>query len=275
MLSAAYVKADGTAFPSPGAQVGIQSGWGPNVHVQGGQNMLALSSGYARTPSQPNACGSNTCAVTGQGNPPPNFPQATPGCGSVSDINDDIGFEVKIRTPTNATGYSFSFKFYSMEFPFFVCNMYNDQFIALVTPAPSGSINGNISFDSKSNPVSVNLGFFDVCDPTQQNLYGASACNPFIGGCPTPPNPYCPSGTAQLQGTGFDVWDKHYGGAGATSWLKSQAPVTGGEEITIRFAMWDAGDQAFDSTTLIDDFQWIATPGTSVTVGTTPIPTPK
>ena len=33
----------------------------------------------------------------------------------------------------------------------------NDQFIALVDPAPKGAINGNISFDSLSNPVSVNV----------------------------------------------------------------------------------------------------------------------
>ena len=51
--------------------------------------------------------------------------------------------------------------------------------------------------------------------------------------------------------------------------------MKGGDEITIRFAMWDTGDTAFDSTTLIDNFQWIATPGTTVAVSTTPIPQPQ
>ena len=159
-----------------------------------------------------------------------------------------------------------------MEYPFWVCNDYNDQFIALVSPAPAGSINGNISFDSMHNPVSVNLGFFDVCDPGQIGDYAIS-CKGIGKSCPSAPDPYCPSGTGELQGTGFDVWDTAFGGGGATSWLTSQAPVRGGEEISIRFAMWDTGDANFDSTTLIDNFQWTATPG--VSVSTTPLPQPK
>jgi hypothetical protein len=86
----------------------------------------------------------------------------------------------------------------------------------------------------------------------------------------------------ELEGTGFDLWDSpaynlgtDFGGAGATTWLISQAPVKGGEEITIRFAMWDTGDANFDSSTLVDNFQWIATHGTQVTVGTTPVPQPQ
>ena len=58
------------------------------------------------------------------------------------------------------------------------------------------------------------------------------------------------------------------------SWLKTQAPVTGGQEITVRFAIWDTSDDALDSTALIDNFQWIANGGT-VNVGTEEIPDPK
>jgi hypothetical protein len=39
--------------------------------------------------------------------------------------------------------------------------------------------------------------------------------------------------------------------------------------ITVRFAIWDAGNYEFDSTVLVDNFQWIATGGT-IAVGTTP-----
>jgi hypothetical protein len=272
VLSAEYVRANGTNYPNPGLQVGIQSGFGPNVHVQKGSNMLLISSGHARIPGQPGNCASNSCYDDGEGTAPPNFPQDNPNCPPSEDIWDDIGLQLNIRTPTNATGYSFSFKFYSNEFPTWVCNSYNDQFIALVNPAPPGAINGNISFDSMHNPVSVNLGFFNVCDASQESQYAVYCCGPT---CPSPPNPYCSSGTAELQGTGFNVVDAEYGGAGATSWLKSQAPVKGGTDITIRFAMWDTGDDNFDSSTLIDDFQWIATPGSNVTVGTSPIPNPQ
>ena len=138
-------------------------------------------------------------------------------------------------------GYRFKFRFYSFEYPEWVCTSYNDQFIALVDPAPLGSINGNISFDSLTNPVSVNIAYFEVCSG-------------------------CPMGTADLAGTGFDVWDD----AGATGWLMSTAPIAGGEEFTIRFTIWDTGDAAWDSTVLIDEFEWIATGGTPA-FGTDPI----
>jgi hypothetical protein len=244
VIDAQYVRADGTPF-APGLQVGIEDGFGPNVHPQGGKRLLAISSGHARTINQPGACGSLTCTANSGGNPPPGFPQDVPNCAGDKNINDDVGLEVKLRAPTNATGYSFNFFFYSFEYPEWVCTSFNDQFIALVAPPPMGSINGNISFDSKNNPVSVNIAFFNVCAG-------------------------CPLGTGELQGTGFDVWND----AGGTSWLLTQAPVKGGDLLSIRFAIWDTGDQAWDSTALVDNFQWVANGGT-VTVNTNPLPMPK
>jgi hypothetical protein len=82
----------------------------------------------------------------------------------------------------------------------------------------------------------------------------------------------CPAGTGELSGTGFDgAWGDD---AGATTWLKTSAPIKGGDEVTIRFAIWDTGDTAWDSTALVDSFQWVANGGT-VGVGTEPIPDPK
>lgn len=243
VLEAKYVRANGTVF-SPGFQVGIQPGFGPNVKPQGGKRLLAISSGRARTPGQDGSCGSFTCLNKMGGTAPPGFPQSVPGCPGDTDINDDVALDVKLRSPKNATGYSFNFFFYSFEYPEFVCTSWNDQFIALVTPPPMGSVKGNISFDSMTNPVSVNIAFFSVCSG-------------------------CALGTSALQGTGFDTWND----AGGTSWLKTQAPIKGGDEVSIRFAIWDTGDQSYDSTALIDNFQWIANGGT-VAVVTDPI-TPK
>jgi hypothetical protein len=281
VISAAYVRADGTPFASPGVQVGIQSSFGPNVHVQAGQNMLALSSGAARVIGQPGACDAISCEFNSTATPPTGFPEDDPTCPPTQSIADDVALEVQVRVPSNATGYSFSFKFHSFEFPDWVCDTqgYNDQFIALVTPAPagayvpSGSTGGNISFDSNHHPVSVNMGFFDVCDPSTPARF-ASHCT--TGGavtCPTLPSPYCPLGVGQLQGTGFDVWNKD-GPDGATRWLQTEAPAQPGSIITIRFAIWDAGNGEYDSTVLLDNIQWNATGGT-VTVGTQPISTPK
>ena len=120
-----------------------------------------------------------------------------------------------------------------------------DQFISLINPPPQGSIKGNISFDSQTNPVSVNVAFFEVCQG-------------------------CPLGTSEMQGTGFNTWND----AGATGWLQSQAPVKGGDEFIVRWTIWDTGDGNYDSTALVDNFEWIANGGT-VVVGTTPIPDPK
>jgi hypothetical protein len=250
VLSAQYVRANGGPA-APALNVGILNGFGPNVNVQGGQRMLGLSSGRVRIPGQPGACGGISCTGSGVGSAPPGFPQDVPGCPGMQNINDDIGLEIKLRAPKNATGYSFFFDFYSFEFPEFVCTSYNDQFIALVSPPPPGSIDGNISFDTQNNPVSVNIAFFEVCNFDQ--FY---------------PQFPCALGPGELQGTGFDTWDD----AGATSWLKTTAPVTGGEEFTIRFATWDTGDSAWDSTVLIDKFRWIASGG--VNVGTVVVPDP-
>jgi hypothetical protein len=244
VVSANYVRANGTVMTASN-QMGILETFGPNVAVQAGTRMLGLSSGRARLPEHPDNCGTLSCSGTGAGMAPPYFPQDVPGCSGSTDINDDVGLEVKVKSPKNATGYSFLFKFYSFEYPEWVCTSFNDQFIALVSPEPMGSINGNVSFDSMNNPVSVNVAFFDVCAG-------------------------CPAGTGEMQSTGFDTWDD----AGGTSWLKTTAPVTGGDEITLRWAIWDTGDSAWDSTVLVDGFEWIATGGTPA-IGTEPIPDPK
>ncbi|NUQ79257.1 MAG: hypothetical protein HUU21_37585 [Polyangiaceae bacterium] len=244
VLNAAYVRANGSPA-GPSQQVGILSSFGPNVNVQRGVRMLGLSSGRARAASDAGACGSYSCPGYGSGVAPLGFPQDSPQCLGGDNINDDVALELTLRAPTNAIGYSFNFNFYSFEYPEWVCTTFNDQFIALVDPAPVGSINGNISFDSNSNPVSVNIAFFQVCSG-------------------------CPLGTQELVGTGFDTWDD----AGATSWLKTSAPITGGEEFKIRWTIWDTGDTAWDSTALVDNFQWVATGGT-VVIGTEPIPDPK
>jgi len=249
VVQAAYVRAGGAAA-QPTLATGILDGFGPNVHPQKGTRILGMSSGYARVPGQMGACGTQSCNHTATaanpGAAPTGFPQASPNCAIDTVINDDIGLQVELRAPSNATGYKFDFKFYSFEYPEWVCTNYNDQFIALVAPAPMGSVNGNISFDSQNSPVSVDNAFFQVCSG-------------------------CALGTMELVGTGFEPSPAGWNDAGATAWLETQAPVKGGEDFTIRFAIWDTGDTAFDSSVLVDAFEWIASGGTVVT-GTTPVP---
>jgi hypothetical protein len=83
----------------------------------------------------------------------------------------------------------------------------------------------------------------------------------------------CVRSPAILQGTGFGIDTTAYDDHGATGWLETKSPVTPGSEVTIRFAIWDAGDEVLDSTVLIDNFKFSADEATGTT--TKPVPTPK
>jgi hypothetical protein len=116
---------------------------------------------------------------------------------------------------------------------------FNDAFAALLSPPPPDHPDGNVSFDSKGNVVSVNAAFVRVC-----------TC---ADGPPCTANEKkfaCDLGGKQLEGTGFE-------GHAATGWLKTQALVSSGATVTLRWTVWDAGDGIFDSTTLVDDFTWL------------------
>lgn len=253
---ALWVRANGD-LADPDAMVGILENFGPNVAVRRGARMVGISSGHARLPGQPDVATGQSQMNGLDGDAPPGFPQDSAMCMQASDIHDDVGLQLKLRTPTNATGYSFDFSFYSFEYPEWVCTSYNDQFVALVSPPPQGANNGNISFDTAGNPVSVNIGLFQICVPAFGGMVWYD----------------CPLGTDGLVGTGFDdgfSGSQGIDNAGATGWLVTTAPVEGGVDVVIRFAIWDTGDEALDSTAIMDNFRWIATPG--VEIGTTPVP---
>jgi hypothetical protein len=60
---------------------------------------------------------------------------------------------------------------------------------------------------------------------------------------------------------------------GSTSWYRTTAPIAPHGEITLRWTVYDSSDGIFDTTTLVDNWQWVTTP--SVAVGTAIIPNPK
>jgi hypothetical protein len=241
VLSAAYVRANG-APAVPGLQVGLSDSFGPNVAPLEGSSLLVLSTGRARSASQAGACGGVSCAGLGAGTAPMGFPQAIVSCPASSAIHDDIALELQLRVPTNAVGYRYRLNYYTFDYPDWVCAIQNDQFIALASPPPPGATNGNISFSPMNTPIGVN--------------HPLRTC---VG---------CPDGTAGLTGTGFDTYNASP--AGATSWLVTQAGATPGSTLTLRFAIYDLADDQFDSTVLLDGFEWI-TSGT-VFVSTTVVP---
>jgi len=250
VLDARFVKADGT----PGMKElshGILPQFGQNGNVQAGKTMLALSSGTARGPAMPGYQSPQGAQMGTKCNPP--IPDMdTPACPGVEtgDPNDPAALEVMIRVPTNAKSFKFNLNFYTFEFPGYICSQFNDFFVTLMTPKPSGSSDGNISFDQDNNPISVNNSMLRAC--SAQSAGGK--------------NFTCPLGTALLQGTGFE-------GHAATGWLQTISPVEPGTTVKLRFAIWDSGDQILDSTVLVDNFAFSVEPASGTV--TEPIPDPK
>jgi hypothetical protein len=243
---------------------GILTGFGPNVTMRHGASMLALSSGTARQPTDPDYQPVSGFSKGYQGAHPQGFPKESPACPGTTtgQPNDPTGLEIRVRVPSNAYGFSFDFNFYTYEWPNYICSQFNDFFIALLSPQPMGQNDENVSFDSQGNPVSVNNAFLEVC------------------GCPgNPPSPcsaggktfQCALGNIDLIGTGFG-FDSDFGmqDHASTGWLQTTAPADPAGEIRIRWAVYDSGDGVLDTSSLIDNWKWIAKPGT--TVGTTPIP---
>jgi hypothetical protein len=274
LKSAKWVLPDGSPPPTtaPGSAnfplgFGILSAFGPNVNVQGGRRMLALSSGSARLPNDPGYHNVSGFDKGYTSNSPVGFPKESPACPGIitGDPHDGVGLEVVLVAPTNAHGFSFSFDFFTYEWPKWVCSTYNDFFVALLSPFPAGQADGNISFDSMGNPVSVNNAFVDVC--------GCSSGPPCTTGSPPAVKSFpCALGDSKLVGTGFgkDVVGADHA---STYWLETKAPVHPHEEIILRWAVYDSADGILDTTTLVDNFQWIAAPG--VSVGTNPVSQPK
>jgi len=236
---------------------GLLPTFGKVVRPRSGQSMVAISSGIAREGaflSETHGYSPYRAQMCTASSTPEGFPIDSPACKVTTKAdtmaNDGIALELVIRVPTNARSFSFDFDFFTYEWPGYVCDVYNDFFVALLTSkSKTTPANKNISFDSEGNPVSVNNALLRVCPgPADVGVFGKKHFD-------------CPLGIAELEGTGFDgnpILDlsKH----AATSWLQTRAEVVPGETITLRFAVWDTHDEQLDSTTLIDSFAWAVEP---------------
>ncbi len=281
VVSAALTQGVGNTTAPDAHQSSILGAFGNSIKPREGAAFGVLSSGYALAMDScpanqrfPNTTGTQFkfgCKMTGQGAAPSGFPKSATGCPSQqgSAVNDVADLHLVIKVPKNANGIAFDFDFGSGEWPEYVCSPFNDAFIAYLKSAAFNSGNAdNISFDAKNNPVSVNNGFFSECSPTGAK----TGCAPQA----TAGTASCTNGTNDLMGTGFYDLDDSQNpyacnssetGGGMTGWLTTQAPVAPGETITIDLMVWDTGDQYYDSSVILDNWQWKPDP---VTVQTTP-----
>ncbi len=265
VVSAQYTQGVGNNSAPDAQQYGTTTKFGTNVAPRQGSAIGILSTGVAGAQDCSNIITSdtffkeNSCTSTGPGSPPTGYPKAAKGCPGAADANDVVNLVLKIKVPANAKGFSYDFNFYSGEWPEYVCTPYNDSFVAWLTSSAWQGKGGdyNISFDGNGNPVSVNNGFFDVCSPAGLKCSSMPAAAT------------CKLNNSELMGTGF--YDpgsfgscSQSSGGGATGWLTTQAPVSPGETITLQLMIWNTGDEAYDSSVLLDNWQWQAA-ATSVT----------
>jgi len=196
-----------------------------------GQDMVVLSTGLAVDRNDMSFDDASTDLGNSTSHPDPQ-PDPGDGCGQAdgSTVNDYSELKLVLDVPANAKSLSFDFNFMSIEFPEFVCSSFDDTFLAMLD---SKAFQGNVSFDDQGNRVSINIGFFDVCQ---------------VGLAPT-----C-TGQDELLGTGFETVDTDDGGG--TGWLTTTAPVSPGEKATLTFMIFDEGDHVLDSAVLIDNFRW-------------------
>lgn len=206
--------------------------FGDHYVPHAGASMVALSSGRAVDPTDstwiPPQKGSEFKNVAPHPDPKPD---PVDGCGRADppEVRDYTELVLTLEVPTNARALAYDFTFMSAEYPRWVCSDYDDTFLAILE---SSEFTGNISFDDAGRPVTINIGFFDVCAAEH-----GGAC----------------TGNTELAGTGF----QDYGGTG---WLTTVAPVAPGEVIDLRYIIFDEGDRIWDSLVLIDNFRWHAEP---------------
>lgn len=271
VVGAKWTLADGSPPPVDPVQLaafhlghGILDNLGPMNVPEEGERFLMLSSGTARKEGHPEYVHRNFDKKY-VSNAPFGFPKESASCPGIKTKapHDSTGLEIEIKAPSNAQGFSFDFNFFTFEWPKYICTTFNDFFVAIMTPFPPNQVDGNISFDSAKNPISVNNAFLDVCN-----------CPMNLGPpCPTPPPPDmlkkafdCKLGSTSLIGTDFDVDDGNPGWTnGATGWLRTSAPVEPGSTFTIRLVTYDSSDGMVDSSTLIDNWKWSAKPGSVLT----------
>ncbi len=242
---------------------GILPNFGAATQPFEGARLFALSSGQARAPGQPGFRPDLIREFDKQyqgafprpadfGMPGPAWFPKNGSCGTTGQPHDGVALDLKIRVPTNAKSFSFQFRFFTYEYPMYVCQVFNDVFAVVMLPSPMASgdpMYPDIAFETKPGGVKNVIGVNNTTFLTECTK-GTSGFN----------YPNC-HGEAQLAGSGFE-------GHAASAWLRNLAPVTPGSVISLRFAIWDSEDGILDSTAVVDDFKWRAEEGQLGTVVT-------
>lgn len=284
LLWADVRRADGTQAPLSAAGIGILESVGPE-RAETGNTMLVLGSGRANQPAGlgPASLGSNVELNQCQGPgclqdwfgasngslKVPGLLPSTPQCqagSSDSKARDSIMLHLKLKAPQQARSFSLLTRFYSQEFPEYVCSPYNDQVVVLTTSTAQNPPDHNLMTFTKGGlswPIGINVAsgtpLFQACETER--------ANPKCWDQSLSPDS-CTEGPAVLAGTYFDkTAPTTCLRGGATARLITRGNVKGGEEFELRIAIWDVGDHILDSFITVDSFRWHTTSETPGTTG--------
>jgi hypothetical protein len=175
--------------------------------------------------------------------------------GTPIAIHDYTELRMTIKAPINAGSYSFDFAFFSEEYPVYVCQGFNDTFLAVQTSSqyPDGQ---QIAYDANGHRINVNNAFFQDCNSCTNCVPGYD----FTVDCNA-------NSLALLDGTGYEELLgptslsqcnlSH--GSGGTDWLTTTSPVQPGEQFTLSWIIFDEHDGILDSSIILDHFHWHST----------------
>ncbi|MBL8919397.1 MAG: hypothetical protein JNJ54_11085 [Myxococcaceae bacterium] len=277
-------RGDGLPLRPDAGGIGIHRAIG-GLRPATGRTLLALGTGNAsgllglapassRPPVSLNQCLGPGCLRDWFGASNGSLKQAgrlpsSPGCyfGSADDqAFDSIMLHLRLRAPATARGFRLLGRFYSLEYPEYVCTLFNDQSVVLTTSRANNPSDLNLltyTARGASWPIGINVAsgtpLFQACD--------TQAVSPRCWDTSVSAES-CKEGSAVLNGT---IFGKAAPNAclpgGATALLLTRGNVQPGEEFDLRIAIWDVGDPFFDSFLVVDSFQWLGAEGTPGTVG--------
>ncbi len=255
VVSAAYTNGYLSNSAPSANQHGILPKFGDVIRPREGSMLGVLSTGHAREfNGSPGTVFTSSATWSTAGDAPPGYPKASVGCPSATDINDVSALRLRLKAPTGATSFRFDFNFFSSEWPRYTCSKFNDAFVAILSAKSfNGGVPDNIATDTSGAPINVNSSAFNRCTPNAK--IGCDGSKTLTATCAAGPN--------ELNGTGFGVIDigcdfySRVTQGGSTGWLTTSSPIQSGEEFELTFMIWDTGDQALDSTVLLDNFRWM------------------
>ncbi|MGM0577500.1 MAG: MopE-related protein [Myxococcota bacterium] len=163
--------------------------------------------------------------------------------------HDAVELTVKMKAPEGAKGFSIDYIFMSAEYEEFIGSDFNDKFyVILDAPQTTNGKPRVVNFTDCSDPSS----YYDYEDPDT----GDKQCYIAINTAFSEP---CSNPTTDISGTGHECDAGNPdgdGGGSSTGWLTTTWPIEEGEVFTLTFHIHDTSDWRYDSTVLLDNFQW-------------------